>query len=346
MMGFFWWLLKMGPSYMATFLIFGQLMTWKEIVSLNYKMTKEQKLWGFRTLNWFWMFVTFFWVYGKPIVSTLPGFVTKHYERVPNLDEVCAFLESYHEGVSVCLYVVALVLFVWSLQEDTLKYQINQLAWTIVSLLLVVGQARFAIDYLYIGLIWVLLPPGLIMVNDIMAYFCGIALGRKLIKRPLYRLSPNKTWEGFLGALMCTLAFAFFIVPYLVGPGSEWLTCPHDDPQCKPNAAFVRTMYTVPTVIQNQLSGLVSVPKQLSLYPLQIHAIVLALFASLVAPFGGFLASAIKRAYHAKDYAALFPGHGGFMDRVDCQFMMCTFTYIYLKTFIYHGTEWATGCRK
>lgn len=53
MIGVFWWLLKMGPVAMAAFIIFGQLMTWKEVVSLSYKVTKEIKLWGFRTLNWY-----------------------------------------------------------------------------------------------------------------------------------------------------------------------------------------------------------------------------------------------------------------------------------------------------
>lgn len=112
----------------------------------------------------------------------------------------------------------ALMLFVWSLQKDTLKYQINQLTWTIVSLLLVVGQSQFAIRYSYQGLLWILLPHGLIIVNDskwllptsflknlVMAYFCGIALGRRIINRPLFELSPKKTWEGFFGALICTV---------------------------------------------------------------------------------------------------------------------------------------------
>jgi len=284
----------------------------------------------------------FFWCYSEPIIVSLP-YVAKQFGfvNVPDLEIVCQFLIEYHDAVTVSLYVLALILFVWGLQEDTLKYQINQLAWTIVSLLLVVGQAQFALRYIYQGLLWILFPHGLIMVNDIMAYFCGVAFGRRLISRPLFRLSPKKTWEGFVGALICTLLFAFFTAPLLVAPGLEWLYCPHNDPHCVPNPVFVQRTYQVPKFIQElPVKDLVAIPHSVELYPLQLHAIILALFASLMAPFGGFLASAIKRAYHAKDYAALFPGHGGFMDRVDCQFMMCTFTYVYLKTFIYHGTPW------
>ena len=62
---------------------------------------------------------------------------------------------------------------------------------------------------------------------------------------------------------------------------------------------------------------------------MQLYSLLLGVFASLVAPFGGFFASAIKRAYDAKDFDTFIPGHGGLMDRFDCQFIMalCTCTF-------------------
>ncbi|KAI7868182.1 cytidylyltransferase family-domain-containing protein [Spinellus fusiger] len=59
------------------------------------------------------------------------------------------------------------------------------------------------------------------------------------------------------------------------------------------------------------------------------HAIVLALYASLAAPFGGLLASSLKRANGLKDFDQCIPGHGGVTDRVDCQLLMPAFTYFY-----------------
>lgn len=53
--------------------------------------------------------------------------------------------------------------------------------------------------------------------------------------------------------------------------------------------------------------------------PFQLHSLVLAIFASLVAPFGGFFASGFKRAYDIKDFGDSIPGHGGLTDRMDCQ---------------------------
>ena len=69
-------------------------------------------------------------------------------------------------------------------------------------------------------------------------------------------------------------------------------------------------------------------------YPVQIHALGLSLFASFVAPFGGFLASGIKRAYGLKDFASFIPGHGGMMDRMDCQFLMALCTWVHYNTFV------------
>lgn len=72
----------------------------------------------------------------------------------------------------------------------------------------------------------------------------------------------------------------------------------------------------------------------LTIVPVQFHAISLSLFASLVAPFGGFLASGIKRAYRIKDFDSIIPGHGGLMDRFDCQMIMALFTWVHYNTFI------------
>jgi hypothetical protein len=51
----------------------------------------------------------------------------------------------------------------------------------------------------------------------------------------------------------------------------------------------------------------------------QLHAVVLAMFASIIAPFGGFFASGFKRSFKIKDFGDSIPGHGGMTDRMDCQ---------------------------
>ncbi|KAG1240426.1 hypothetical protein G6F68_017674 [Rhizopus microsporus] len=60
----------------------------------------------------------------------------------------------------------------------------------------------------------------------------------------------------------------------------------------------------------------------------------MACFASLIAPFGGFFASGVKRAFNVKDFGQSIPGHGGMTDRMDCQFLMGFFAHIYYQSFI------------
>ena len=47
-----------------------------------------------------------------------------------------------------------------------------------------------------------------------------------------------------------------------------------------------------------------------------------------------FLASAIKRAYGIKDFDSIIPGHGGLMDRFDCQLIMALATWVHYNTFV------------
>jgi phosphatidate cytidylyltransferase len=49
---------------------------------------------------------------------------------------------------------------------------------------------------------------------------------------------------------------------------------------------------------------------------------LIGLIASLITPFAGFFASGMKRAYGIKDFGTALPGHGGFVDRMDCILFM------------------------
>lgn len=51
------------------------------------------------------------------------------------------------------------------------------------------------------------LPALLIAINDVAAYFFGFFFG----KTPLIKLSPKKTWEGFIGASVATMISAFVV---------------------------------------------------------------------------------------------------------------------------------------
>lgn len=67
---------------------------------------------------------------------------------------------------------------------------------------------------------------------------------------------------------------------------------------------------------------------------MQFHILIFATFASLIAPFGGFFASGLKRTFKVKDFGESIPGHGGITDRMDCQFIMGFFAFMYYSSFI------------
>ena len=195
-------------------------------------------------------------------------------------------------------------------------------------------------DNIFAGLFWFLFPVSLVICNDSMAYFVGMACGRKIIRRPFLSISPNKTWEGFIGGGICTVIFAFLAplvyvkMPFLICPcqdlrfmGERW-GFPLLELSCELPPVFAPTTYATP------LLGVLTGTASLTLLPIQLHALALGAFASLVAPFGGFFASGIKRAYKLDDFASLIPGHGGVYDRVDCQLIMGLATQIYYSTFI------------
>ena len=164
-------------------------------------------------------------------------------------------------------------------------------------------------------------------------YFTGFLLGKKFIKRRFLRLSPKKTWEGFLGGMICTLIFSYFFSRILCQ--FQWFVCPYNNRECTIPDVMQDQVYNLPISTVDFLNSFgIAIPQSVTLMPIQIHGLWLGLFASLVAPFGGFFASGIKRAYKVKDFNNIIPGHGGIMDRVDCQFIMACYTRVHYITWI------------
>lgn len=131
---------------------------------------------------------------------------------------------------------------------------------------------------------------------------------------------------------------------YMICPVQDLATNVLSDMTCVPNPVFTWREFPLPDWATSFLLTTVrpvALPSacadavqtrqtitQIPWAPFQLHSIVLAIFASLVAPFGGFFASGFKRAFNIKDFGASIPGHGGLTDRMDCQFLMGLFSYV------------------
>ena len=70
-----------------------------------------------------------------------------------------------------------------------------------MALLCVVTQSYLIIQNMFQGLIWLIMPVMMVIINDVMAYVFGFFMGRT----PLIKLSPKKTWEGFIGGGLATV---------------------------------------------------------------------------------------------------------------------------------------------
>lgn len=116
-------------------------------------------------------------------------------------------------------------------------------------------------------------------MSDIGAYFVGVLFGRHRMNP---RISPKKSWEGFVGGVIISIGFSFGFAAICSATG-------HD---------------LIPGVLDFSGTNW--------LWILLISAIM-----PITGNIGDFLFSAIKRNFAIKDFGTIFPGHGGVLDRLD-----------------------------
>jgi len=140
------------------------------------------------------------------------------------------------------------------------------------------------------GFAWVILVFVVTWLNDTLAYFAGRLFG----KTPFYpKVSPKKTWEGFLGGVAGSVLGAlgtkavFLAVPQPAGERFDlgWAAC-----------------------------------------------VVVGVGASILGPLGDLAESMLKRAAGLKDSGNLIPGHGGLLDRIDALLFVAPWIYLWAAT--------------
>ncbi len=151
----------------------------------------------------------------------------------------------------------------------------------------------FAMNHLpyEIGYIGIVLIFAVSMLTDTMAYFVGMLCGKQKF---IPEVSPKKTIQGVVGGFLGGIIGA--LICYFVFYYTSWFS------------------------VLNIAGSTKSV----------LTLIGIGLVGSYVNQLGDLVASALKRKIGIKDYSNLFPGHGGFMDRVDGLMFEAVFIYAIL----------------
>ncbi|KAI0978545.1 hypothetical protein GJ496_008544 [Pomphorhynchus laevis] len=316
----------LGPLAITTCILFIQIMCFHEVISIGEVACKSHNIPFSRILSWYFLATSDFYLFGESIVEYFGRLLAKN-------DFGRSFL-NYNLLISYSMYIAGFVTFVINLKKKLYTKQFIMFGITHITLLMIVLQSNLMIKSMMNGIVWFLLPSLLIICNDTFAYGFGFFIGRT----PLIKISPKKTWEGFIGGAISTVLFGFIVSSIFAR--YKYMICPvhyyeGDDSftnHCEPAEIFSYKVYQIkmPILLHKVFTDKI----QVKLLPFQLHSIVLSLFASLISPFSGFFASGYKRIFKMKDFSDVIPGHGGFMDRFDCQGSMGTFTYVWISTFV------------
>ncbi|XP_044752293.1 phosphatidate cytidylyltransferase, photoreceptor-specific-like isoform X2 [Coccinella septempunctata] len=314
----FLFVIYQGSLALSATILLVQFMCYKEILTIGYTINNNPRLPKFRMTVWY-----FFIVWNYTLIGESLG---EQFRTVLHKNLLLSVIFDHSRFKGFCLYFAGIVLFVLSLAG---KYDIKRfrlLAIVHVILVVITLPTYLLMKCSLEGMVWAVVPLSSVCLNDIFAYVFGKLMG----KTPLILVSPNKTWEGFIGGVVGTIFstialssvlcnFKHFICPTEYNEISEVIGI---NTNCTPSFPFEPNEY-------NLVPGL-----SLKFMPFVLDSFYIALFASFIAPFAGFFASGFKRAFNMKDFSNTIPGHGGIIDRFDCQFLMAIFIYVYMSTFL------------
>ena len=237
MIGAFFLIIASGHLYVILMVTAIHTFVFKEVISIAHVPSKEKKLPWFRLTNWYFLLVTNYYLYGETLIS--------HFKHVFLVDALLLPLATHHRFISFVFYVIGFMFFVMNLKKGHYKFQFLQFFWTHMTLLVVIFQSHFIINNILEGLVWFFLPVSCVIANDCFAYICGFFFGRTR----LIRLSPKKTWEGFIGGFICTVVFAMVVSglirrwPYFICPAKDFSTNAWSQVTCDVNPVFIPVRY-------------------------------------------------------------------------------------------------------
>jgi phosphatidate cytidylyltransferase len=123
--------------------------------------------------------------------------------------------QARHAGQAVGIAVLFVGGVLWQLSDPHRRDVVRRLATTVTFGLWIGFLASFAVLLITLpedGVVATLGVIGAAVFADIGAYAFGVAFGRHRIAPSV---SPNKTWEGFLGGLLVATLIAVLVLPHV-----------------------------------------------------------------------------------------------------------------------------------
>ncbi len=200
---------------------------------------------------------------------------------------VITVLTYFFGYLALALSITAFVLIELAVFTFDHKYELKDVFASIFILFYpILPMSLFIImNNLEIGLYAILLTIFIPVFTDTMAYFSGMLIGGKKL---CPEISPKKTIAGGIGGIVGAIIGALLIFVLF-----------------DVTNAFASFKYVEEFALTD------------AYWKSALIYIALGIIAGPICEIGDLIASWIKRKAGIKDYGSIFPGHGGFMDRLD-----------------------------
>lgn len=327
-------LIYLGHTVVLVFIFAAQTMMFKEIVSLGHKVSRENQLPGFRHLQWFWYVTTQYFIYTRVVRKVTPEF-----DSLPFSVFMSAH-NSFFAFMMYCLGVVGFVLslrtghykyqfgmFAWChmaillivVQTSLLIANLFQgLFWLVFPALLIVNNDVWAY---FFGFFWgrtplIQLSPKKTWEGFIGASFTTLIVGFFLPRILAYWNFMVRTRARTPPQARARARGAHPPARAGVPQGRPLLRAPRLPAALRVRARALRAGARAGRCCRRAGTQLGDgehcsdpgrwrrgrCPRLVSHTRAQFHGVIFAIFASIIAPFGGFFASGFKRAFKKKDF--------------------------------------------
>ena len=150
----FFLIITMGHVYCAILVLNIAFLMYKEIISLKRREDKEKKSGTlFSFIDWYYfaafsfLMIPNLFVRRVLVEGAIPTGTFMHF-----------ILYDYHKLISFGLFMFGILLFVWSLEKGSYRYQFQRFAWSMLALILVFCVPTFILYNVYKGIFWFVFP--------------------------------------------------------------------------------------------------------------------------------------------------------------------------------------------